>query len=158
VQYCGEVCEKKTMSPKIDHTQQILEALGEALKAELTAVHLYLLHSRLCQSWGYHGLAEQNRKESTEEMVHAELLIDRILFLEGSPNMQEVSPIQPCANVREQLECQLALENAAIARLNEAVRTAQEGGDNVSRQIFDRILADEDHHVDYLESQLHMIG
>jgi bacterioferritin len=146
------------MSPQIDHTEQILEALSEALKAELTAVHQYLLHSRLCQSWGYHRLAEQNRKESTEEMGHAELLIDRILFLKGTPNLEEISAISAGANVKEQFETQLALENEAIARLNDAVRIAQEGGDNVSRQVFEKILADEDHHVDHLEAQLHIIG
>src|SRR5215471_18900937 len=99
------------MSPQVDHNEQILEALSEALKAELTAVHLYLLHSRLCHAWGYERLAEQNRKESTEELAHAELLIDRILFLKGVPNMHDVSPVQPGANVKEQLEYQLILEN-----------------------------------------------
>src|SRR5215472_8616995 len=118
------------MSPQVDHTEQILRALSEALEAELTAVHQYLLHSRLCYNWGYRRLAEQNRKESTEELAHAELLIDRILFLKGDPNLQKVSPTPPCSNVREQLESQLALENQAIARLNEAVQTAREGGDN----------------------------
>jgi bacterioferritin len=146
------------MSPQVDPAEQILQALSEALKAELTAVHQYLLHSRLCHNWGYHRLAEHNRKESTEELVHAEKLIDRILFLKGTPNMQEVAQIPPCSNVKEQLESQLALENEAIERLNEAVQTAREGGDNVSRRLFDQILADEDQHVDYLESQLHIIG
>jgi bacterioferritin len=146
------------MSPQIDPTEQVLKALNDALKAELTAINQYLLHSKICQSWGYLRLAENNRKESADEMEHAEALIDRILFLKGSPNMTDLSPIKDCANVKEQLECDLALEMKAIERLNAAVKTAMEAGDNVSRQLFDKILADESHHVDYLEGQLHAIG
>jgi bacterioferritin len=145
-------------SPQVDRTEQVLLALSEALKAEVTAVHQYLLHARLCHNWGYNRLAEHNRKESTEELGHAERLIDRILSLNGTPNMKDVSPIPPCANVKEQFESQLGFEKEAIARLNEAVQIAREGGDNVSRRIFDEILADEDHHAGYLDSQLHIIG
>jgi bacterioferritin len=146
------------MSPKIDSTIQVLESLSEALKAELTAVYQYLLHAKVCQNWGYLRLAEFNRKESGEELVHAETLIDRILFLGGTPNMTDLSAIRQCNNVREQLESDLALEKEAILRLNSAVKAATEAGDNVSRQLFDRILTDEDHHVDYLEGQLHIIN
>jgi bacterioferritin len=145
------------MSPQIDPTEQVLESLNEALKAELTAVHQYLLHSRVCQNWGYSRLAESNRKESIEEFAHAEALIDRILFLKGTPNMTDVSPIKECSDVKGQLESDLKLEMDAIARLNAAVQVATEAGDHVSRQLFDRILADEDHHVDYIEGQLHII-
>jgi bacterioferritin len=145
------------MSPQIDQTEQILLALGEALKAELTAVHQYLLHSRMCHNWGYHRLADHNRKEATEELAHAELLMDRIIFLNGTPNMQDLSPITDCANVKEQVKNDLALEREAIRRLNDAVRIAREAGDNVSRRLFDKILADEDQHVDHLEGQLHII-
>lgn len=132
-------------------------ALNEALKAELTAIHQYLLHAKLCQNWGYERLAEFNRKESLEELGHAEMLMDRILFLKGMPNMTEMFSIKDCANVKALLESDLALEMDAIGRLNAAVKTTTEAGDNASRQIFDRILLDEDHHVDYLETQLHMI-
>jgi len=146
------------MSPQIDPTEQVLESLNEALKAELTAIHQYLLHAKVCQNWGYSRLAEYNRKESIEELEHAEALIDRILFLKGTPNMTDLSAIKECSSVKEQFESDLALEMEAIERLNAAVKTATAAGDNVSRQLFDKILADEDHHVDYLEGQLHIIN
>src|SRR5215469_11018969 len=145
------------MSPQIDPTEQVLESLNEALKAELTAIHQYLLHAKVCQNWGYSRLAEINRNESIEELQHAEALIDRILFLKGTPDMS-VSAIKECSNVKDQFESDLALEMEAIERLNAAVKTATAAGDNVSRQLFDKILADEDHHVDYLEGQLHIIN
>ena len=146
------------MSPQIDPTIQVLESLNDALKAELTAVYQYLLHAKVCQNWGYLRLADYNRKESTEELGHAEALIDRILFLGGAPNMADLSAISPCNSVKEQFENDLALEKEAVKRLNSAVKAAVDAGDNVSRQLFDRILADEDHHVDYLEGQLHIIN
>lgn len=146
------------MSPQIDPSEQVLAALHEALKAELTAIHQYLLHAKVCQNWGYSKLAEQNRKESTEELEHAEILIDRILFLKATPNMTDLFAIKDCSDVKEQLESDLALEMDAIARLNAASQISREANDNVSRQIFDKILADEDHHVDYIEGQLHIIS
>jgi bacterioferritin len=146
------------MTPQIDPSEQVLESLQEALKAELTAIHQYLLHSKVCQNWGYRQLAESNRKECLEELAHAEALIDRILFLNATPNMTELSPIRFCSDVKEQFESDLALEKEAVARLNDAVKAAQEANDNVSRALFDRILADEDQHVEHLESQLHAIG
>ena len=146
------------MSPQIDATEQVLEALQEALKAELTAVHQYLLHARLCQNWGYQRLAEENRKESLEELQHAEALMDRILFLKGTPNMTDMFEIRDCSDVKEQLESDLALEMEALARLNTAVNVARTANDNVSRRLFDTILADENQHVDHLESQLHIIS
>ena len=152
------LCEVRGMSPRLDPTEQLLQALNDALKAELTAINQYLLHSKICKSWGYLRLAGHNRKESVEEMEHAEALIDRILFMKGVPNMTDLSPIKECRSVKEQLECDLALEMKAIERLNAAVKTAAEAGDNVSRQLFDKILADESHHVDYIEGQLHAIN
>ena len=146
------------MSPQIDHTEQVLESLNEALKAELTAIHQYLLHAKVCQNWGYLRLAEYNRKESIEELAHAEALMERILFLRATPNMTDLSPIKECNDAKEQLESDLALEMEAVERLNTAVKVATQAGDNVSSQLFAKILADEDHHVDYLESQLHIIG
>lgn len=146
------------MSPQLSPDEQVLIALDKALKAELTAVHQYLLHSRMCQSWGYSRLAEYNRKESLEELEHAGLLIDRILFLQGTPNVTELLPISNADNVRAQMEISLALEKDAVTRLNSAVKSATEAGDNVTRQLFDKILLDEDHHVDYLEGQLHVIN
>src|SRR5215475_12941352 len=114
------------MSPQIDATERVLEALQEALKAELTAVHQYLLHAKVCQNWGYHKLAEQNRKESLEEYQHAEALIDRILFLKGTPNMTDLFEIKECDDVKEQLEADLELEMDALTRLNAAINTARE--------------------------------
>jgi bacterioferritin len=146
------------MSPKIDPTERVLEALDEALKAELTAIHQYLLHAKVCQNWGYERLAEYNRKESLEELAHAEALMERILYLKATPNMSDLSPIAECKNVKEQLESDLALEMDAISRLNEAVTVSNEAGDHVTRKLFEQILADEDHHVDYLEGQLHIIN
>jgi len=146
------------MSPQIDHTEQVLESLNEALKAELTAIHQYLLHAKVCQNWGYLRLAEYNRKESIEELAHAEALMERILFLRVTPNMTDLSPIKECNDAKEQLESDLALEMVAVERLNSAVKVATQAGDSVSSQLFAKILADEDHHVDYLESQLHIIG
>src|SRR5215469_18696459 len=93
------------MTPKIDLKEQVLMALDESLKAELTAVHQYLLHAKMCRNWGYERLAELNRKEALDEFGHAELLIDRILFLKGNPNMADLFPITASSNVKEQLEC-----------------------------------------------------
>jgi|SoiMethySBSTD1v2_1073268.scaffolds.fasta_scaffold1643539_1 bacterioferritin len=146
------------MSPQLDQTEQVLESLSEALKTELTAVYQYLLHARVCRNWGYLKLAEANRKESLEEMEHATAIIDRILFLKGTPNMTALSAIKECSDVKEQFENDLALETEAISRLNAAVQVATDAGDHVSRQLFDKILADEDHHQDYLEGQLHVIN
>ena len=138
--------------------KKILEFLGTALKAELTAINQYFLHAKMCENWGYFRLAAYYRKESIEEMVHAEKLMQRILFLEGSPNMTEIGPINVGKNVKAQLENDLALELAAVKHLNSAIKQAVEVGDNASRALFEEILADEEEHVDYLEGQLHAIG
>ena len=138
--------------------EKVLKELGEALKAELTAINQYFLHSKMCANWGYFRLAGYYRKESIEEMVHAEKLIDRILFLEGIPNMTELGAIKVGKNVKAQYESDLALELAAVKQLNGAIRIATEAGDNASRALFEDILADEEEHVDYLEGQLHAIA
>ena len=145
------------MSPQLEPTERILLALNEALKAEMTAVHQYLLHARMCANWGYQRLAQHNETEAKEEFSHAQMLIDRILFLKGTPNMSDLFPISPCENVKSQLECDLAFETAAIGRLNSAIQAAVESGDNASRQLFEKILIDETHHVDEIEGQLHAI-
>jgi bacterioferritin len=137
--------------------EKVHKYLGEALKAELTAINQYFLHGKMCDNWGYFRLGAYYRKESIEEMVHAEKLMDRILFLDGTPNMSDIGKINVGSNVKAQFESDLALEIHAVKHLNEAIRTATEVGDNVSRALFENILADEEHHVDYLEGQLHAI-
>jgi len=138
--------------------EKILKYLNEVLKTELTAINQYFLHAKMCESWGYERLAEYNRKESISEMVHAEKLMDRILFLEGTPNMTDIGPIKVGANVKAQLESDLAVELDAVPRLNAAIKTATEVGDNASRELFEEILIDEEDHVDHLEGQLHIIN
>ena len=136
---------------------KVLQHLSEALKAELTAINQYFLHSKMCENWGYFRLGAYYRKESIEEMVHAEKLMDRILFLEGTPNMTDVGPINVGRNVKQQFENDLALELRAVKQLNEAIETSVKVSDNASRALFEDILKDEEHHVDYLEGQLHAI-
>ncbi|MBM3774556.1 MAG: bacterioferritin [Acidobacteria bacterium] len=137
---------------------QVVRFLNETLKAELTAINQYFLHAKMCANWGYHRLAAINRKESIEEMKHADELMDRILFLESAPNMSDLFPIRVGATVKQQLENDMRLELDAIPRLNAAIKTSTEVGDNTSRELFERILKDEEHHVDWLEAQLHVIG
>ena len=135
----------------------MLAYLNEVLKAELTAINQYFLHAKMCQNWGYLRLAEYARHESIDEMKHADILIERILFLEGTPNMTDMFPIRVGASVKEQLENDMNLELVAIPRLNNAIKVATEVGDNGSRELFEKILVEEEHHVDWLEAQLHMI-
>jgi bacterioferritin len=136
---------------------KVIGYLNQCLKAELTAINQYFLHAEMCENWGYDRMAKHTKKESIEEMGHAEILIERILFLEGTPNMSDMFPIKVGANVKAQLKSDLALELDAIPRLNEAIKTASEVGDNGSRELFRKILADEEEHVDWLEAQLHAI-
>jgi bacterioferritin len=138
--------------------EKVLKDLGEALKAELTAINQYFLHAKMCENWGYFRLGAYYRKESIEEMVHAETLMERILFLEGTPNMSDIGSIKVGTNVKAQFESDLALEMNAVKQLNGAIKVAAEVGDNASRELFEEILSDEEEHVDYLEGQLHAIG
>jgi len=137
--------------------ETIIAFLQEVLKAELTAINQYFLHAEMCENWGYSKLAEYGKKESIDEMRHAEAAIERILFLDGAPNMTELFPLRIGGNVQAQIENDLALELEAIPRLNRAIKAAVEAGDNGSRELFEKILVDEEHHVDWLEAQLHMI-
>jgi bacterioferritin len=136
---------------------KVIACLNEVLKAELTAINQYFLHAEMCQNWGYERLGKYTKKESIDEMKHAEKCIERILFLDGTPNMSEIFPLSIGASVKEQLNNDLALELQAIPRLNRAIQAAVEAGDNGSRELFESILIDEEHHVDWLEAQLHMI-
>jgi bacterioferritin len=136
---------------------KVHKALSEALRAELTAISQYFLHGKMCDNWGYSRLGAHYRKDSIEEMVHAEKLMDRILFLDGTPNMTDIGKINVGTNIKAQLESDLALEMHAVKHLNGAIKIATEVGDNASRALFEDILVDEEEHVDYLEGQLHAI-
>lgn len=135
----------------------IIELLNEVLTAELTAVNQYFIHSKLCEQWGYHRLAAHVRHESIDEMKHAEQLIDRILFLEGIPNMQRLFPVKVGETVREQFELDLAVEYEAIGRLNAGIAKCVAAGDNATRQLLEGILVAEEEHTDWLETQLETV-
>ncbi len=136
---------------------EVVAFLQEVLKAELTAINQYFLHAEMMENWGYKKLSGITRKESIDEMIHAEKLIERILYLEGTPNMGELFKLRIGQNVKQQLENDLKLETEALPRLNKAVEKCVEVGDNGSRDLFAMILVDEEHHVDFLEGQLYMI-
>ena len=136
---------------------EVLEYLKEVLKAELTAISQYFLHAEICRDWGYLKLYEYIKKESIDEMRHAEALIERILFLDSMPNLREMFPLKIGKDVRTQIENDLSVELEALPRLNQAIQKSQEVGDNGSRDLFQKILVDEERHVDWLEAQLEMI-
>lgn len=138
-------------------SEKVIAYLNEVLKAELTAISQYFLHAEMMENWGYHKLSELTKKESVDEMKHAEALIERILFLDGMPIMDELFSLRIGQSVRQHLENDLALELEAVARLNRAMATAVGEGDNGSRDLFQSILKDEEEHVDFLEAQLHLI-
>ncbi len=136
---------------------QVIAYLNEVLKAELTAINQYFLHAEMMENWKYDKLAKFTRKESIEEMQHAEIVIERILYLDGTPRMDELFPLKIGQTVKEQIENDLELEYKAVERLNKAINTAVEANDNGSRELFEKILVDEEEHVDFLEAQLHQI-
>jgi bacterioferritin len=135
---------------------QVVAQLNQALKEELTAINQYFLHAEMCHNWGYHGLGDFIKKQSIDEMKHAEELIERILFLDATPQM-ELMELKVGVNVKGQLEADLQLEVNAVAMYNKAIQIARDAGDDQSRELFSRLLKDEEEHVDWLESQLHMI-
>ena len=134
--------------------KQVIEHLNRILKNELTAINQYFLHSKIYKDWGITKLAEKEYEESIDEMKHADELIERILFLEGLPNLQSLGKLRIGENVNEMLQCDLDLEIDAISDLQNAVAYADEIRDYVSREIFKSILASEEGHVDWLETQL----
>jgi bacterioferritin len=136
---------------------KVLELLNEALKNELTATNQYWLHYRLLDNWGVHKLAEFERSESIDEMKHADRLIERVLFLEGLPNLQDLDKLLIGQNVKEALECDLTLERRAHPMLKDAIAHCESVGDYISREILERILESEEDHIDFLETQLHLI-
>jgi bacterioferritin len=136
---------------------KVVAALNRALKEELTAINQYFLHAEMCENWHYSKLAEHIRKESIAEMKHAEALIERILFLDGTPNLTEPMQLTVGSNVQSQIESDLRLEIDAVGMYNRFVQLARDEGDNASRELFERLLRDEESHVDWLEAQVHQI-
>ena len=136
---------------------KVIAILNEALKAELTAINQYFLHAEMCANWGYYRLAGHTRKESIEEMVHAEKLMERILYLDGSPNMSDYFKINIGATVLDQHRNDLQLEYDAVKRLNDGIVTCAELKDSGSRELLKSILLEEEQHIDWLEAQLHAI-
>jgi bacterioferritin len=133
---------------------EIVELLNEVLTAELTAINQYFLHAKIMEDWGYLRLAEHTRHESIDEMKHAEIVTDRVLFLNGLPNYQRYFPLRIGETVPEMFEADRDLEYAAVERLNRAIAKAVEVGDNRSRELFEQILVSEEEHIDWLETQL----
>ncbi len=137
---------------------KVIEALNEALHEELTAINQYFLHSEMCENWHYDRLGDLIKKQSIGEMKHAEMLIERILFLDGTPNLTKHIDLTIGKNVKEQIESDLKLEIEAVAMYNHAIETARQESDNASRELFERLLKDEEEHVDFLEAQVHQMA
>jgi bacterioferritin len=135
----------------------VIEVLSQVLKAELTAINQYFLHAEMCENWGYQRMAKHTRAESIEEMTHAEKLMERILFLDGTPNMSDYFKINIGPTVLDQLKNDLQLEYDAVKRLNGGIATCVKTGDNGSRELLEKILQDEETHIDWLEGQLHAV-
>jgi len=137
--------------------EEVIQVLQDVLCAELTAINQYFIHARMCENWGYDKLAAYLRKESIEEMTHAQNVIDRILYFDAAPNMQKYMKINVGHDIQEQFHHDLELEYQAVPRLNKGVEIARAQGDNGTRSLLEAILKDEEHHVDWLEAQLHLI-
>ena len=136
---------------------KVIAALNLALKEELLAINQYFLHSEMCENWHYDRLGSFIKKQSIDEMRHAEALIGRILFLDATPSLTEPMQLTIGKNVREQIESDLKLELDAVGMYNQAIKVATEEADNASRELFERLLKDEEKHVDWLEAQAHLI-
>ena len=137
--------------------ERVIEFLNEQLTAELTAINQYFLHAKMQENWGFTKLAKHTRAESLDEMRHADILTDRILFLDGLPNYQKLFALRIGENVKEMFECDMKVEEEAIDRLRRGIEYMRSIGDVTSARIFEDILADEEHHIDYLETQLDLI-
>ena len=136
---------------------QIIEALNAVLTAELTAINQYFVHHKMCENWGYQKLSKKKYEEALEEMKDADKVIDRLLYLDGVPNMQRLSPVRVGEDPVEQHKLDLAVETEAIERLNEAIALCREKGDNGTRELFEEILKGEEESADWLEAQLHIV-
>jgi bacterioferritin len=137
---------------------EVLRLLNEQLTSELTAINQYFLHSKMQDNWGFTELAKHTRAESFEEMQHAEKLTDRILLLDGLPNYQRLFSVRVGQTLREQFEADLAIEYEVVERLRPAIVLCREKQDSTSARLFEEIMADEEHHIDYLETQLELMN
>jgi len=137
--------------------KKIIDVLNQVLRKELTGINQYFIHAKMCENWGYDRLRSLIRKESIEEMQHADRIIERILFLEGTPNISTYDRITIGPDVKQQLDNDLALEVAALVVLRDGIKTCVETADDASRELLEHILVDEEEHVDWIESQLHQI-
>lgn len=135
----------------------VLKVLNEVLRKELTGINQYFIHAKMCKNWGYAVLAEHAWNESIDEMKHADQIVERILFLEGVPNVQAYDKIQVGSNVNQQLENDLGLEQAALTVLRPGIRTCLDARDDASRELLEHIVIDEEHHIDWIETQFHQI-
>ena len=135
---------------------KVIAQLNQALKEELTAINQYFLHAEMCENWGYHRLGDYIKKQSIDEMKHAEQLIERLLFLDATPKM-EYMELSVGSNVKAQLEADLKLEVNAVEMYNNAIKVARDNNDDTSRELFALLLKDEEKHVEWLEAQLHQI-
>ncbi len=136
---------------------KVIDYLNRGLRSELTAVNQYWLHYRILDDWGYKELAKTWRKESIEEMGHADRFVERILFLEGFPNLQVLDPLRIGQTVKEILECDLAAEYEARSLYQEAASYSDSVGDKVSKNLFEELMTDEEGHIDFLETQLNLV-
>lgn len=135
----------------------VIKVLNEVLRKELTGINQYFVHSKMCKNWGYEVLAAVHWKESIDEMKHADRLVERILFLEGVPNITAYDKILVGSSVKHQLENDLGLEQAALTVLKPGIKTCLDAHDDASRELLEHIVVDEEHHIDWIETQLHQI-
>jgi bacterioferritin len=136
---------------------EAIEILAKMLKEELGAISQYFVHAEMCENWGYKKLSDHTKKESISEMKHAEKLIERILFLDGTPNLNDMPKLAVGNNVKQQFENDLALEKNAVTEYNAGIATCRKAGDHASADLLQTILAEEEGHVDFLEEQLNLI-
>ena len=136
---------------------QIIDLLNRVLTAELTAINQYFIHAKMMKNWGYHRLAEHERKESIDEMKHADEVIERILYLEGVPNLQRLGKVNVGENVPEQLRLDLEEEKRAVKRLNDGIKLCRDLGDNGTEDFLTKILRSEEEHIDWIETQLELV-
>ena len=137
--------------------EEVLQLLNLLLTNELTAINQYFIHAKMCENWGFERLGQKVREESIDEMRHADMVISRILFLEGVPNLQRYNKLHVGETVKEQFESDLQLEYSAIAFLNQGIEVTRKVGDNASEELMTRILVSEEQHTDWLETQLELI-